>query len=168
MFARSVRIVTLAPGFALALALGGVLTAAAPIAAQTPPAAGAPATTPAAPVAPSPSVAKDSRCFEMRTYYAAPGRSEALHKRFREHTVKLFTKHGMTNVGYWVPDDKPDVIVYILAYPTRAARDASWKAFGADPVWQAAKKASEDAAGGSLTTKVDSVFLQSTDYSPVK
>jgi hypothetical protein len=116
----------------------------------------------------SASVAKDSRCFEMRTYTAAPGKSEALHKRFREHTLKLFQRHGMTNVGYWVPTDRPDTIVYILAYPTRAAREESWKAFGADPEWQAAKKASEDATGGSLTTKVESVFMESTDYSPIK
>jgi hypothetical protein len=116
----------------------------------------------------SASVAKDSRCFEMRTYYAAPGRAEALHKRFREHTMDLFKKHGMTNVAYWVPVDKPDVLVYVLAYPSRAAREESWKAFGADPAWQAAKKASEDAAGGSLTTKVESVFMEATDYSPVK
>lgn len=153
MFHRSIRIA------ALGLALCG-LASSSTLVAQTPPASGA--------AAPSPSVAKGSRCFEMRTYYAAPGRAEALHKRFREHTVKLFMKHGMTNVAYWVPDDKPDTIVYVLAYPTRAARDDSWKAFGADPVWQAAKKASEEAAGGSLTTKVESVFLQATDYSAIK
>lgn len=117
----------------------------------------------------SPSVAKDSRCFEMRTYTAAPGKSEALHKRFRDHTLKLFQRHGMTNIGYWVPTDRPDTIVYILAYPSRAAREESWKAFGADPEWQAAKKASEDGAGGgSLTSKVESIFLESTDYSPIK
>jgi hypothetical protein len=116
----------------------------------------------------SASVAKDSRCFEMRTYTAAPGKAEALHKRFRDHTLKLFQRHGMTNVGYWVPTDRPDTIVYILAYPSRAAREESWKAFGADPEWQAAKKASEDATGGSLTTKVESVFMESTDYSPIK
>jgi hypothetical protein len=94
--------------------------------------------------------------------------AEAFVQRFREHTVKLFAKHGMTNVAYWILDEKPDTLVYVLAYPTRAARDASWKAFQDDPDWQAAKKASEEAAGGSLTTKVDSVFLQATDYSPMK
>lgn len=159
MFYRSIRAAALAPGLALALTVAA--GASSPLAAQTPPASGAPA-------APSPSAAKDSRCFEMRTYYAAPGRAEALHKRFREHTMKLFEKHGMTNLAYFIPDDKPDVLVYYMAYPSRAAREASWKAFAADPAWQAVKKASEEAAGGSLTSKVESVFLQATDYSPVK
>src|SRR4029453_345490 len=52
------------------------------------------------------SVAKGSRGFEMRAYYAAPGKLEDLQARFRDHTVKLFEKHGMTNVGYWVPVDE--------------------------------------------------------------
>ncbi len=43
----------------------------------------------------------DSRCFEMRTYHAAPGKLDDLNARFRDHTVKMFEKHGMTNVGYW-------------------------------------------------------------------
>jgi NIPSNAP len=133
-------------------------------AAQTPPAGQA---APAGPPAPaSPLAAKGSRCFEMRTYYAAPGKIEALHARFRDHTVKLFTKHGMTNVGYWIPRDKPDTIVYILAYPSREARDKSWDAFRADPDWVNARKASE--ANGPLTTKVESVFMDATDYSPMK
>lgn len=110
--------------------------------------------------------ANDTRVFEMRTYYAAPGKIEALHARFRDHTLKLFAKHGMTNIGYWIPKDKPDTIVYILAYPSRDAADASWKAFRADPVWQEARQASE--VNGPLTTKVDSVFLDATDYSPIK
>src|SRR5690242_9693291 len=87
----------------------------------------------AEPVPASPSIAKDSRFFEMRTYTAAAGKFEALHSRFRDHTNKLFRKHGMTLVGYWVPADKEkgaeNTLVYILAYPSREAREASWKAF---------------------------------------
>lgn len=111
---------------------------------------------------------KDSRCFELRTYHVAPGKMEALHKRFREHTLGLFKKHGITSVGYWERLDKegnPDnKLTFLLAYPDRAAREASWKAFMADPDWQAAYKASE--ADGPLVTKVENPFLSATDYSP--
>src|SRR6185369_10717354 len=101
----------------------------------------------AADPAASPSVAKDSRCFELRTYYAAPGKLEALHARFRDHTNKLFVKHGMELVGYWVPMDKngqhENTLVYILGYPSREAREKSWKEFMADKDWVTAKTASE-------------------------
>ena len=107
----------------------------------------------------------DPRCYEMRTYYAAPGKLDALHARFRDHTVKLFEKHGMVNIGYWTPLENPDQkLVYVLAYPSRDAREKSWKAFMADPDWQTAMKASEK--DGKLVNKVESVFLAPTDYSP--
>jgi hypothetical protein len=107
----------------------------------------------------------DTRCFEMRTYYAAPGKLDELHARFRDHTCKLFEKHGMVNVGYWVPLENPDnKLIYLLAYPSRQARDESWKNFNADQDWQAARKASE--ANGGLVTKAESRFLNATDYSP--
>ena len=129
------------------------------------------AQTPPAPVlAPSPSLAKDSRCYELRTYVAAPGKLEDLHARFRNHTIKLFKKHGMEVVGFWGPTDKDkgseDTLVYLMAYPSRAARDAAWKAFQADPDWQKARAESE--RNGKLTAKVESVMLASTDYAPVK
>ncbi len=109
--------------------------------------------------------AKDTRLFEMRTYYAAPGKLDDLHARFRDHTTKLFEKHGMQNIGYWVPIENTDnKLVYLLAYPSKEARDASWKGFGADPDWKAAQKASE--ANGRLVSKVETLFLSATDYSP--
>lgn len=111
-------------------------------------------------------VAKDSRFFELRTYTAAPGKFDALHARFREHTTALFTKHGMTVVGYWEATDQADTLVYMLAYKNRQSRDAAWKAFGADPEWVRVLKESE--ANGRLTTKVESLFLSATDYSPLK
>ena len=132
-----------------ALAAGVLMTASA--SAQQPPAAKPAAT---------------GRVFEMRTYYCHPGRLEALNKRFREHTTRLFTKHGMENVGYWVPTDKPDVLVYILAYPSREAATASWAAFRADPEWNTARTASE--ADGPIVQKVESVYMTATDYSPLK
>ncbi len=109
---------------------------------------------------------KDSRVYEMRTYYAPKGRLDDLNSRFRNHTVKLFEKHGMTNIGYWVPiDNQENKLVYILAYPSREAAKKSWAAFGADPAWKAVKKETE--AKGPIITKVESLYLQPTDYSPV-
>lgn len=114
---------------------------------------------------PSASASDDSRIFEMRTYFANEGKLDALQSRFRDHTVELFKKHGMTNVGYWVPQKNEDnTLVYILAFPNQEARDTSWKAFMADPQWKAAYKAS--IADGKLVGKIESVFLKATDYSP--
>ncbi len=108
---------------------------------------------------------KSERVYEMRTYWAPEGRLDDLHARFRNHTVKLFEKHGMTNVGYWTPiDNKENKLVYLLAYPSRAAATKSWDAFKADTDWQAVKKSTE--AKGPIVSKVESVFLKTTDYSP--
>jgi hypothetical protein len=121
-------------------------------------------------LAPSPSLAKDSRFFEMRTYHAAPGKLEALHARFRNFTNKLFVKHGMQMVGYWVPMNKEgqseNTLVYILAFPSREARDKAWKEFSDDLDWHAVKVETEK--NGRLVEKVDSVFMTATDYSPIK
>jgi hypothetical protein len=114
----------------------------------------------------SSSSAPDTRLFEMRTYYAAPGKLDDLNARFRNHTLKIFEKHRMQNIGYWVPVENPDnKLIYILAFPNRAARDQAWKEFSADPDWQKAQKASE--VNGRLVTKADSVFMTANDYSPV-
>jgi hypothetical protein len=112
---------------------------------------------------------KPDRLFEMRTYTANDGKFADLHKRFREHTNKLFVKHGMELVGYWVPADGPEsenTLVYILAYPDKDAREKSWKEFMADPEWQAVYKKSHE--NGPLVKKVESKFLKPTDYSPIK
>jgi hypothetical protein len=109
--------------------------------------------------------AADTRCFEIRTYYPHEGKMADLQKRFRDHTTKLFTKHGIEQLGYWVPSAKPDEkLVYVLSYPSREARDASWKAFMSDPEWKEAAKASE--LNGKLVARVTSVFYNATDYSP--
>jgi hypothetical protein len=124
-----------------------------------------PVTTPA-----SPSVAKDSRAFEMRTYYAAPGKLEALNARFRDHTCRLFKKHGMEIVGFWIPNDKDkgaeNKLIYILAHKSREAAKKSFQDFGNDPEWKKAQSESE--ANGKLVEKVESVFMSATDYSPMK
>jgi hypothetical protein len=118
----------------------------------------------------SPSIAKDTRCFEMRTYYAAPGKLEALNARFRDHTCALFKKHGMENIGYWIPTDAgkgaDNTLVYLIAHQSREAAKKSWAAFSSDPAWKKAQQASE--VNGKLVTKVESVFLGATDYSLIK
>lgn len=106
----------------------------------------------------------DPRLFEMRVYYAAPGKLDALNARFRDHTLALFQKHSITSIGYWMPIENPDSkLVYILAYPDRAARDASWKAFMADPDWKKAHADSEK--DGKLVARIEQHFLNATDYS---
>jgi hypothetical protein len=124
------------------------------------------ASSPAALAADPPRPAAGNRLFEMRTYHTHPGRLDALNRRFREHTNRIFVKHGMELVGYWTPVDRPDTLVYILAYPSKEAREASWKAFQADPDWQAAREASEK--DGKIVARVESVFMEPTDYSPIK
>jgi len=111
-----------------------------------------------------------ARVFELRTYTASPGKLDALNARFRDHTIALFKKHGMEVVAFWEPLDKEagagEKLIYMLAHPSRAAADASWKAFRDDPEWIKVKADSEK--GGPLTTKIESVFLAGTDYSPLK
>jgi hypothetical protein len=108
-------------------------------------------------------VAKDSRCFELRTYTVQEGSSiDLLHSRFRDHTTALFRKHGMTIVGYWQPVAKPNTLIYLLAYKDGAARDAAWAAFGADPEWVKTRTAMQ------VSVQVDNVFMSATDYSPLK
>lgn len=110
------------------------------------------------------------RFFEMRTYTAAEGKLDALNARFRDHTVRLFEKHGMTNVGYWVPSEgekAKNTLVYILAFPDKEARNKAFKEFGADPDWKKAQTESE-ASGKLLAKPPESLFLTPTDYSPMK
>ena len=111
----------------------------------------------------------NTRVFELRTYHSAPGKMEALHARFRDHTLKLFEKHHMTVVGFWRPTDEQQAkrqLVYLLAFPSQEAAIKSWKDFQADPEWKAVKAASEK--DGALAEKIDSVFLKPTDFSPLK
>ena len=110
-----------------------------------------------------------ARVFEIRTYHCLPGRLEALHKRFREHTMKIFEKHGMTNVAYWTPQDSPakeSTLIYVISHASREAAQKNWDEFRNDPEWKAVAAASE--ADGKIVEKVDSVFVDATDYSPLK
>jgi hypothetical protein len=105
--------------------------------------------------------------YELRVYHCYEGKLPDLLRRFREHTTKIFERHGMKNVAYWTPMDEPqksNTLVYILAHASREAAATNWKAFGDDPEWQTVYKASE--VNGKLVEKVDSTFLTLTDFSP--
>ncbi|MES2694517.1 MAG: NIPSNAP family protein [Verrucomicrobiota bacterium] len=110
------------------------------------------------------------RVFELRTYTTPEGKLPNLDARFRDHTAGLFAKHGMTNLGYFHPLDADkgaaNTLIYFLAYPSRDAATAAWKGFRDDADWAKARTASEK--DGKITTKVVSVFLTPTDFSPIK
>jgi hypothetical protein len=108
------------------------------------------------------------RVFEIRTYTTENGKLDALNARFRDHTMSLFNKHGMMSIGYWTPQDAPlsqNTLIYILAHPSREAAKKNWAEFGNDPEWQKVRAESE--ANGKIVSKVDSVFADATDYSPL-
>jgi hypothetical protein len=113
--------------------------------------------------------AKKPRFFELRIYTTHPGKLPALHKRFREHTTRIFKKHGMEVVGYWTPAEGPEAentLVYMLAFPSKEAREKAWAAFRKDPEWQKVFK--ESRKDGPIVKKVENKFLNPTDYSPIK
>lgn len=110
-----------------------------------------------------------NRVFEVRTYTTPPGKLEALKARFRDHTIRIFDKHGMKSIGYWVPQDAPlkdNTLIYILAHESREGAAKNWAAFRADPEWVKAKAESEK--DGPLTTKVESIFADPADFSAIK
>ena len=107
--------------------------------------------------------AGDSRCFELRTYTVHAGSSaDVLHARFRQRTIALFQKHGMTVIGFWQPVARLDQLVYILAYRDAAARDSAWAAFSADPDWVKTRTEMQ------VSVDVDNTFMVATDYGPIK
>jgi hypothetical protein len=109
------------------------------------------------------------RVYELRTYTCEPGKLEALKARFRDHTVRIFSRHGMVNVGYWVPDDpekSTNTLVYLISHSSRQAATKNWTEFRADPEWQKVQKESE--AAGKIVQKIDSLFLNPTDFSQLK
>lgn len=113
--------------------------------------------------------AEKNHVYELRTYYTPEGKLENLKARFRDHTLKLFEKHGMKNVVYGVPTEAPgsaNTLIYLLRHDSVDAAKASWDKFRNDPDWVKARNASE--VNGKLTTKVESVFLNPTDFSPLK
>lgn len=110
--------------------------------------------------------AEEPLLYELRTYTAHDGKLNALHARFRDHTMKLFEKHGMKNIMYWTPVDRENTLIYVIAHKNKAAAEASWKGFVSDPEWK--KVAEESQRDGKLVAKVESVYMKATDYSPMK
>ena len=115
------------------------------------------------------SLQAENRIYELRTYIATDGKLDNLLARFRNHTIKLFEKHGMQNVGYWVAADEPaskNTLIYVVSHKNRDAAKASWDAFRKDPDWVKAKGESE--ANGAIVDKVTSVFMNPADFSKLK
>jgi hypothetical protein len=113
--------------------------------------------------------AQGRKVFELRTYTAPDGKLDDLVARFRNDTLRIFEKHGMDNVGYWLPTDAPassNTLIYILAHDSRDAATKSWAAFREDPEWKAVAERTQ--ANGPIVSKVESVFLEATDFSPLK
>lgn len=107
--------------------------------------------------------------FELRTYTANEGRMDGLLNEFRGYAARIFERHGMKNVGYWVPTDAPrseDTLIYILQHDSREAAQQSWSAFIEDPEWRAAYE--ELNADGRLAASVEAVFMEATDFSPMR
>ena len=108
-----------------------------------------------------------STVYELRIYHASEGKLDELLRRFRDHTIALFSKHHMKSVAYWTAADEPlkaNTLVYILEHPSREDATANWQAFRDDPEWQSVRDKSE--ANGKLVDHVDSTFLVLTDFSP--
>ena len=113
--------------------------------------------------------AQSNQVFELRTYTTHPGRLDALNARFRDHTTRIFEKHGIKNVGYWVPQDAKDhsdsTLIYIISHPSRDAAAKNWQAFRDDPEWS--RVAEESQRDGRIVANVESVFMDPTDYSGI-
>jgi len=109
------------------------------------------------------------RVFELRTYTCYEGKLPDLLARFRNHTTRIFEKHGMTNIAYWVPQDAPtsrNTLIYVIAHASREAAKKNWDEFRNDPEWQKVQQESE--ANGKLVSKVESVFMDPADFSPMR
>ena len=110
-----------------------------------------------------------NRVFELRTYTCNEGKLEALKARFRDHTIEIFKRHGMESIGYWVPKDperSKNTLIYIIAHSSREQADKNWAAFRADPEWQ--KVSSDSDTNGRIVQKVESVYMDPTDFSMLK
>ncbi len=109
------------------------------------------------------------KVYELRTYTAPEGKLPNLQARFRDHTIRIFNKHGMKSVGYWVPQDAPakdNTLIYIISHDSHEAAKKNWANFSADPEWK--KVAAESQVDGRILSGVVSVYMDATDYSPIK
>tara|TARA_B100001059_G_scaffold234166_1_gene275966 strand:+ start:2846 stop:3283 length:438 start_codon:yes stop_codon:yes gene_type:complete len=112
---------------------------------------------------------ENDKVFELRTYTSAPGKLDDLQSRFRDHTTRIFAKHGMKVIAYWTPTDPEkasDTLIYVLEHESQVAADQSWQAFAEDPEWAAVSEASN--ANGRILAKVVREYMKATDYSPLR
>ena len=107
--------------------------------------------------------AQGNKVFELRTYTTADDKLPNLNARFRDHTMRIFDRHNMENIGYWVPQDTPNTLVYIIAHDSREAAQENWGGFREDAEWPGVAQAS-----GVGRVQVESVFMEATDYSPMQ
>lgn len=114
----------------------------------------------------APAAAPAGPVFEVRTYIASAGKLDELHARFRDHTIRIFARHGMKSIAYWIPADQRNTLVYIIQHESREAAARNWKAFQSDPEWM--KVAAASNANGNLVARVDTYFATAADYSPIK
>ena len=106
------------------------------------------------------------RVFELRTYTSHENRLDDVVARFKNHTTRLFEKHGMTSIGYWIPNDQPNTLIYVIAHQSREQAKKNWEAFQKDPEWIASREASM--TNGPIVLKTQSVFMTPTEFSPIK
>ena len=106
--------------------------------------------------------------YELRTYTTHEGRLPALEARFRDHTMRLFEKHGMTSIGYWIPVDRPNTLIYIISHASRDAVEGNWKAFITDPQWREVARESQKDGPILVEGGIESQFMTATDYSPIR
>ena len=112
---------------------------------------------------------ENDKVFELRTYTSAPGKLDDLQSRFRDHTTRIFAKHGMKVIAYWTPTDPEkanDTLIYVLEHASQVAADQSWQAFAEDPEWAKVSEASN--ANGRILTSVVREYMKATDYSPLQ
>lgn len=113
--------------------------------------------------------AQNGKVFELRTYTTPDGKLPNLLARFRDHTMRIFERHGMHSVGYFVPQDAPasgNTLIYIISHESRDAAEKNWTAFREDPEWQ--RVAEESQVDGRIVSNVESVFMEATAFSPMK
>ena len=108
------------------------------------------------------------KVYELRTYTCLEGKLDALNIRFRDHTIDILNNHGIESIGYWVPQGErsKNTLIYIVAHSSREAADRNWKEFLDDPKWK--KVAAESEAHGKIVLKIESVFLDPTEFSKLK
>jgi len=112
----------------------------------------------------------DDSVFELRIYRTNEGKRKNLDARFRDHTIRIFNRHGMKSVAYWHPVDEPDsqdTLIYILRHDSRDAAKASWKSFGGDEEWKKVARESQS-DGRFLRERPESIYMKATDYSAIR